>query len=132
MTFTAPNPVPCPTCCNVLFCSPHCRDIAMATYHRFECGQLPLLRQLVPYVYLILRLLYSAGSVEEVKAVAAVEDPQTFQLEDPVNYANVYSMRVEPIDELKQLASSAIDACLLAKLAVKSGFVKVCCSCFQI
>nr|XP_053653597.1 SET and MYND domain-containing protein 4-like [Cherax quadricarinatus] len=37
-------PVPCPWCSGVAFCSPRCRDLALATYHRWECKFLDLLK----------------------------------------------------------------------------------------
>lgn len=36
-------PVACTECCSVAFCSIECRDIALATYHKFECKYLDLL-----------------------------------------------------------------------------------------
>lgn len=37
------SPVGCTTCSNIAFCSPGCRDIALSTYHRYECKYLNLL-----------------------------------------------------------------------------------------
>lgn len=36
-------PVGCPNCSSVVFCSGRCRDVAMATYHKYECKILALL-----------------------------------------------------------------------------------------
>ena len=36
-------PVPCKWCSGVAFCSPRCRDHALASYHRWECRFLDLL-----------------------------------------------------------------------------------------
>ncbi|XP_037034883.1 SET and MYND domain-containing protein 4 [Bradysia coprophila] len=41
-------PLPCKDCCNVIFCSIECRNLATSTYHKFECG--------------ILKLLWNSGS----------------------------------------------------------------------
>ncbi|XP_050691384.1 SET and MYND domain-containing protein 4-like isoform X2 [Eriocheir sinensis] len=37
-------PVPCRWCSGVAFCSPKCRDVALASYHRWECRFLDLLK----------------------------------------------------------------------------------------
>ncbi|XP_022911238.2 uncharacterized protein [Onthophagus taurus] len=37
------SPVGCPECSNVAFCKPECRDIALSSYHRFECKFIDLL-----------------------------------------------------------------------------------------
>eukprot|EP00093_Oithona_nana_P003709 03709.XXX_1099_2702_1 [CDS] Oithona nana genome sequencing. len=31
-------PVPCPNCAGIMFCGPECRDEALKTYHKYECG----------------------------------------------------------------------------------------------
>ena len=36
-------PVPCELCCGVAFCSPKCRDLAVSSYHRWECRFLDLM-----------------------------------------------------------------------------------------
>lgn len=36
-------PVGCPDCSSVAFCSVNCRDLAVKTYHKFECKYLDLL-----------------------------------------------------------------------------------------
>lgn len=36
-------PIGCTDCCSVAFCSIECRDVALATYHKFECKYLDLL-----------------------------------------------------------------------------------------
>ncbi|XP_063881235.1 SET and MYND domain-containing protein 4-like isoform X2 [Scylla paramamosain] len=36
-------PVPCEWCCGVAFCSPKCRDLAVSSYHRWECRFLDLM-----------------------------------------------------------------------------------------
>ncbi|KAI4457273.1 set and mynd domain-containing protein 4 [Holotrichia oblita] len=36
-------PVGCPTCCSIAFCGNDCRNIAVKTYHSFECKYLDLL-----------------------------------------------------------------------------------------
>nr|CAI5856948.1 unnamed protein product [Callosobruchus analis] len=36
-------PIGCPDCSNVAFCSPACKDMALKTYHRYECKYLDLL-----------------------------------------------------------------------------------------
>ncbi|GJQ85448.1 hypothetical protein Trydic_g23873 [Trypoxylus dichotomus] len=36
-------PVGCPTCCSVAFCEDKCRDLAINTYHSFECKYLDLM-----------------------------------------------------------------------------------------
>lgn len=32
------TPLPCPQCVDIVFCSEQCRDDALSTYHRYECG----------------------------------------------------------------------------------------------
>lgn len=32
------TPLPCPNCIDIVFCSKKCRDEALASYHRYECG----------------------------------------------------------------------------------------------
>lgn len=34
------TPLPCPNCIDVIFCSKKCRNAAIYTYHKFECGML--------------------------------------------------------------------------------------------
>lgn len=48
VSFRSAAPLPCKDCCNVIFCSIECRDLATSTYHKFECG--------------ILKLLWNSGS----------------------------------------------------------------------
>lgn len=36
-------PLPCPKCPNVIFCSDKCLDVALKTYHSFECSILPII-----------------------------------------------------------------------------------------
>ncbi|CAL4122946.1 unnamed protein product [Meganyctiphanes norvegica] len=36
--------VPCPTCCNVIFCSRACRNDALATFHPWECKHVAYLK----------------------------------------------------------------------------------------
>lgn len=43
MSFRLLAPVGCPDCSSVAFCSPKCRDIAISTYHKYECKFLDLL-----------------------------------------------------------------------------------------
>ncbi|XP_023338753.1 SET and MYND domain-containing protein 4 isoform X2 [Eurytemora carolleeae] len=55
--------IPCRTCCGVSFCSVECRDIALNTYHRYECGLLGILvaSGLNVYPFLAIRLLARFG-----------------------------------------------------------------------
>lgn len=34
------TPLPCPHCVDVVFCSKKCRNAALYSYHKFECGLL--------------------------------------------------------------------------------------------
>lgn len=42
-TFRLVAPIPCTDCSGVAFCTVECRDLACATYHKFECKYLDLL-----------------------------------------------------------------------------------------
>lgn len=56
-------PVPCKWCTGVAFCSPRCRDLALASYHRWECRFLDLLKGsgVSLNVYLALRVVTQHG-----------------------------------------------------------------------
>lgn len=55
--------IPCKTCCGVSFCSIKCRDIALSSYHRYECGANHVLiaSGLNIYPFLTFRLMAKYG-----------------------------------------------------------------------
>lgn len=55
--------VPCRWCAGVAFCGPRCRDLALATYHRWECKFFNLLRGsgMSLNCYLALRIITQHG-----------------------------------------------------------------------
>ena len=123
-------PVPCPNCSNVIFCSVHCRNEAINSYHRFECCQLPFLREIGDEAHLALRMLYNVnGGLNRVKEVAAKFENDEFSfddMKDSRDYALVYNLKqLEKPDYEDELMKTLI-ACFLAKLATLSGFVQVC------
>lgn len=71
-------PVGCTECCSVAFCSVECRDVALATYHKFECKFLDLLigSGMSILCHLALKLVLQNGTperaLEEGKRLAAI------------------------------------------------------------
>lgn len=55
--------IPCKTCCGVSFCSIKCRDVALGSYHKYECGANDVLTAsgLNIYPFLTLRLMAKFG-----------------------------------------------------------------------
>lgn len=70
------NPIACPRCSTVLFCSEQCFLEAWAAYHRFECGHLPVLRCLGAEAHLALRSLYATGSAAKVGELFREEEAE--------------------------------------------------------
>ena len=122
-------PVPCKTCSNVIFCSEHCRNAAMASYHRFECGQLPILRESGDEAHLALRMLYNVnGGLDRVKEVVdkfAKEEISFEDMKDSRDYALVYIFKQPEKRNYEDELKKTLTALFLAKLATLSGFVQV-------
>ena len=67
----------CPSCSQVIFCSPACRDTALATFHRWECGNLhlaPPLGPLIPALRLITK--HSVDKLMEKRDLLSTHCPQ--------------------------------------------------------
>ena len=60
-------PIGCTECASVAFCSVECRDIALATYHKFECKYLDLLigSGMSILCHLALKLVLQQGTPEK-------------------------------------------------------------------
>ena len=69
--------IPCRNCTWVCFCSTECRNIAMESYHKFECGIIKLFLEsgLNVYAYLVLRLLCKEGYEKIMKMKDSLENP---------------------------------------------------------
>ncbi|XP_069195439.1 SET and MYND domain-containing protein 4 [Procambarus clarkii] len=72
-------PVPCRWCSGVAFCSPRCRDLASATYHRWECKFLDLLlgSGVSLNCYLALRVITQHGLAFFKKLGQRLQQPST-------------------------------------------------------
>ena len=67
----------CPSCSQVIFCSPDCRDAALASFHRWECGHLhlvPPLGPLMPALRLITK--HSVDRLMEKRDLLSSHCPQ--------------------------------------------------------
>ena len=67
----------CPACSQVIFCSPDCRDSALATFHRWECGNLhlaPPLGPLMPALRLITK--HSVDTLMEKRDLLSRHRPE--------------------------------------------------------
>lgn len=122
-------PIPCALCPNAIYCSEACRAEAFNSYHRFECSQYCVLTKLNHQSHLALRMLYSAGSLQNIRKVASEwengGDPLGL-IDNQRDYAFIYSMQQPEMRDLKDELRQTATACFLAKLAQLSGFVPVC------
>ena len=64
-------------CSQVIFCSPDCRDTALATFHKYECGNLhlvPPLGPLMPALRLITK--HSVDMLMEKRELFSTHSPE--------------------------------------------------------
>lgn len=67
--------VPCPKCTWVCFCTPDCRDKALESYHKYECGIMKLFLEsgFNVYPYLALRLVCQEGLAKLLELRPSIE-----------------------------------------------------------
>nr|XP_023027292.1 SET and MYND domain-containing protein 4-like [Leptinotarsa decemlineata] len=55
------QPLPCPNCANIIFCSPACQKIALDSYHVLECQMFDTIRDSGPNIFLLVRMFTQKG-----------------------------------------------------------------------
>lgn len=83
--------IPCRTCCGVSFCSVQCRDLALSSYHQYECGLNDVLiaSALNVHPFLTIRIIarHSLDQLWSLRDKISTPD-HTAVLEDGVEYSS--------------------------------------------
>jgi hypothetical protein len=123
--------LPCPSCCGVSFCSPACRDAALASYHPTECGLNDVMTAsgLNIYPSLTLRLMARFG-LEHIWALrerlgshddTAVGEEGVYRSDDFINAFNLVCHE-DKMDEEEHLLRTFVAVFLLKLLQFNNFF----------
>ncbi|OWR44094.1 hypothetical protein KGM_213148 [Danaus plexippus plexippus] len=117
-------PLPCPKCPNVIFCSEKCLDIALKSYHGYECHILPLLWKSGCSVtcHIALRMITQNSKDYFMKIMQDLKEKPTgpYKTED---YRNIYHLVSHENKRTKQdILHRTEMAIFLLKLLEISGY----------
>ncbi|XP_071517837.1 SET and MYND domain-containing protein 4-like [Panulirus ornatus] len=121
--------VPCRWCSGVAFCSPRCRDLALATYHRWECKFLDLLKGsgVSLNCYLALRVVTQHGLPFFKKLRRRLQEPATLPTASsphrPDDYMTFYHLvGLEEQRSSKDFFQRSLVATFLLKVLQRADF----------
>ncbi|XP_045490330.1 SET and MYND domain-containing protein 4 [Pieris rapae] len=119
-----PIPLSCPTCPNVIFCSDHCQDVALTSYHAYECPILPLIWKSGCSItcHIALRMI-TQNSKQHFKELSKYLDEKPTGPYNTNDYRNIYNLVSHEDKRTKQdLLHRSHMAVFLVKLLELSGY----------
>ncbi|CAF4836224.1 unnamed protein product [Pieris macdunnoughi] len=119
-----PIPLGCPTCPNVVFCSDQCQEVALTSYHAYECPILPLIWKSGCSItcHIALRMI-TQDSKQHFKELTKDLDKKPIGPYKSNDYRNIYNLVSHEGKRTKQdLLHRSHMAVFLVKLLELSGY----------